>query len=350
MFTLQSATPATLTSVDDSLTFDSSDLPEDWVSAASEAHLFVQTAAKGLAQQNGLNIGDPALYKSQGWFDALVSAIAKYADFVEIVGAKDVQVNNSTHSGSINISAIMGSIMSFYLGPTAAAEWSTLNDLLGNASDPKVSDFMNFWWSHVAKSTTDTGMSIGPNVRTEDNQIQFAVCFYSMTHVIDDWRSLFVSSTYEEFDVSAGGLTLTMDYDNYVKYARPAVQDYLGLDIANKIHHAPVPKATFLGGSRGSHILSAPHPVLDGTLAVTRTAHGVNVVDPHGDSMLGGNGIGDVTLDGPTLKGLRCGVFTKPRPVVGNSYVVTGTYDDTTLPFKYTVKCTQTGQQSSFAP
>jgi hypothetical protein len=350
LFTLQSATPASLTAVDDSLTMNSADLPGDWVQAASEAHLYVQTVAKGIAQQNGLNIGDPALYGSQGWYDALGSAIANYADFVEISGSKDIQVQNSTHSGSLNLSAIMGSIMTLYLGPVAAAEWSTLNDLLGQAADPKVSDFMNLWWSHVSKSTTDTGLSVGPNVRTDDSQIQWAVCFYTMTHVIDDWRSLFVSSTYEEFDVSSAGLTLTMDYENYVKYAQDAVQDYLGADIANKIHTAPVPKPARLRGSRSSRILGAPRPVSNPAVVVTRSIGDVNVLDPHGDSMLGGHGIGDITLDGPNLQGLRCGVFTKPRPAVGSSYVVSGTYDDTKVPFKYTVRCTQSGQQSSFAP
>ncbi|MFI5592396.1 hypothetical protein ACIA5G_45610 [Amycolatopsis sp. NPDC051758] len=329
---------------------NSADLPSEWVRAASEAHLYVQTVAKGIAQQNGLDIGDPALYRSQHWYDALTSAIADYADFVEISGSKSVQVSNSTHSGSLNLSAIMGSIMTLYLGPAAAAEWSTLNDLLGHASDPAVSDFMNFWWSHVAKSTKDTGMSIGPNVRTADNQIEWAVCFYSMTHVIDDWRSLFVSSTYEEFDVSSAGLTLTMDYDTYVDYAESAVKTYLGADIANKIRNAPLPRSSRTLGSRHSKILNAPRPVPSEVQVVTRTIGSVNVVDPHGDSMLGANGIGDITLNGPDVQALRCGVFTKPVPVVGKSYVVSGTYADTNLPFSYTLRCTQTGKQSSFAP
>ena len=138
MFTLQGAKPGSLTSVDDSLTFDSPDLSADWIAAASETHLYVQTVAKAIAQQNGLNIGDPNLYGKQGWYDALTSALVNYADWVEIVGEKDVQVNNSTHSGSINLSAIMGTIMSLYLGATAAVELSTLNDLLGNASDPGI--------------------------------------------------------------------------------------------------------------------------------------------------------------------------------------------------------------------
>src|SRR4051794_30490174 len=104
MFSLQGARPASLTSVDDSLTFNSSDLSADWVAAASETHLYVQTVAKAIAQQKGLNIGDPNLYGQQGWYDALTAALATYADWVEIVGEKDVQVNNSTHSGSINLS------------------------------------------------------------------------------------------------------------------------------------------------------------------------------------------------------------------------------------------------------
>lgn len=273
MFTLLDAQPASLSAVDDSLLVNAPELTKDQVTAASETHLYVQTVAKGIAQQEGLDIGSPDLYKSVDWYKALVSAVANYADWVEIVGAKDVAVNKSTHSGSINLSAVMGAVMTLYLGPTAAAEWSTLSTLLGGAEDPAISDFMNFWWSRVQKSTTDTGLSVGPNIETPDGQVQWAVCYYSMTHVIDDWRTMFISSTYEEFDLSAAGLTLQMDVEVYTRDARQAVQNYLGADIANKIRNAPVPRATVrafgprmaFGVSesrpdRAATILSAPRP------------------------------------------------------------------------------------------
>jgi hypothetical protein len=354
MFSLQGARPASLTSVDDSLTFNSSDLSADWVAAASETHLYVQTVAKAIAQQKGLDIGDPNLYGQQGWYDALTAALATYADWVEIVGEKDVQVNNSTHSGSINLSAIMGTIMSLYLGPTAAAEWSTLNELLGKASDPGVSDFMNFWWSHVKKSTKNTGMSVGPNVKTTDSQIQWAICYYSMTHIIDDWRTMFVASKYEEFDVSAVGLTLTMDYDNYVRYAQSAVQTYLGNDIGTKILTAPVPKAV-LGGapvqrSLSSVILNAPRPVSDSPLgAESKDLRKVRVDNPRDNSTLVSDVTGVLTENDGVLTELRVDGFRPAAvPVVGQQYVISGQDKGTGTSFKLTLKCRSAGPESYF--
>jgi hypothetical protein len=354
MFTLQGAVPASLTAVDDSLTLNSPDLNADWVAAASETHLYVQTVAKAIAQQKGLDIGDPNLYGKQGWYDALASALAKYAGWVEIVGEKDVQVNNSTHSGTVNLSAIMGTIMTLYLGATAAAEWSTLNELLGNASDPGISDFMNFWWSRVAKSTTNTGMSVGPNVKSADNQVQWAVCFYSMTHVIDDWRTMFVSSTYEEFDVTAAGLTLTMDYDNYVRYAQSAVRTYLGNDITNQIRTAPVPKPVLGGapvdGSLGDVILNAPRPVSGSVLgADDKDLRQVRVDNPRNNSTLVTDAAGLLTENNGTLTQLKVEGF-RPNlvPVVGDQYVVSGVYKASQDTFKYTLKCRSAGPESYF--
>jgi hypothetical protein len=266
MFNLADVLPASLTSVDDSLTANAPELTKADVDAASQTHLYVQQVAKAIAQQKGLKIDDPGLYKSEAWYDALTGAITEWADWVEIAGGKDVKVNNSTHSGSINLSAIMGAVMSLYLGPEAEAMWSALSTLLGGAEDPQITDFMNFWWSHVSKSDTETGLSVGPNTIQSDGQISWAVVYYSMTQVIDDWRVMFISSTYEEFDVSAGGLTLVMDLDNYVNTAQKSVLKYLGDDIANKIHNAPVPKSKLLrpslsadlSGGLSAKIVNAP--------------------------------------------------------------------------------------------
>lgn len=391
MFTLQDAIPASLSAVDDSLLINAPELTKDQVTAASETHLYVQTVAKGIAQQRGLDIGSPDLYKSDDWYKAMVDAVASYADWVEIVGDKSVTVNNSTHSGSINLSAIMGAVMTLYLGATAAAEWSTLSTLLGGAEDPGVSDFMNFWWSRVQKSSTDTGLAVGPNIETSDGQVQWAVCYYSMTHVIDDWRTLFVSSTYESFDVSAAGLTLQMDVDLYNSLARTSVLNYLKDDIANKIRNAPIPKPTLafsLGATQapsdlGARILSAPRPspvgggstggsgsgssgsggtsatgpeagggagAGGGQVVTTRDIHDVTVLPLHGDAMLGGAGLGHIDFVGTDVSQLRCGIFatTKPMPTVDEQYRITGTFDDTNAPFSYTLKCTQAGRPVSY--
>jgi hypothetical protein len=271
MFNLSEVAPATLTAVGDSLTMNDPALPTEQVTAASHTHLYVAQVAKGLAQGKGLDIRNPDLYKSEVWYQCLTGAVAQYAPWVEIVGDTTVATNNSTHTGSIDLSGIMGAVMSIYLGPEGQTMWTALSSVLGSASDPATTDFMNFWWSHVAKSTTSTGLSIGPNIQTADGQIQWAVVFYTMTHVIDDWRTMFISSTYEEFDVTAGGLTLNMDYDTYIQpvggnpSASSQVDARLGALIGTAITTAPFPtsSAALTGqlsarGSLANLIASAP--------------------------------------------------------------------------------------------
>jgi hypothetical protein len=197
-------------------------------------------------------------------------------------------------------------------------------------------------------------MSVGPNVKTTDNQIQWAICFYSMTHVIDDWRTIFVSSTYEKFDVSAAGLTLTMDYDNYVRYAQSAVRDYLGKDIGTKISHAPVPKSVLGGapvdGSLSSVILNAPRPVLGLPLGTeSKDLRKVRVVDPRNKSTLVSEVTGTLKEDNGTLTQLQVDAF-RPNtvPVVGQQYAISGVYKDTGGSFEYTLKCRSAGPESYF--
>lgn len=263
MFAAPVPQSASLTAVADSLTYNDKALSSDERTAASNTHLYIQEVALAHCKSEGLDIGDPNLYKSAAWYDALTWAVANYADWVEIVGSKSVTVNDSTHSGQINLSRIMGTVMALYLGPAAEAEWSALSDLLGGASSPAVDNFMDFWWSHVTKSSTDTGLSVGPNMISEDGNVQWAVCFYAMTHKIDDWRVMFVTSTYEEFDVSAGGLTLQMDMGVYNSDVKEALEKRLAKDIKNKINNVPLdsnvdsrhsPRAN--GGRRGSSSLA----------------------------------------------------------------------------------------------
>lgn len=240
MFTVRAPQSAALTAVSDTLSYDDAALAAEERTAASLTHLFIQEAAKGHCQSEGVDIGDPNLYQSDTWYDALTFATANYATWVEIVGSKSVNVDKSTHSGSINLSAIMGSIMSLYLGPEASAEWQAISDLLGGPTEPAVTDFMDFWWNHVSSTQTDTGVSTGPVIKSPDGFVQWAVCYYSMTQHIDDWRTMFISSTFESISIGAGGLTLQFDMGVYNSDVKAALEGKLAGDIAKNIKNVPL--------------------------------------------------------------------------------------------------------------
>jgi hypothetical protein len=252
---------STLTSIRDTLAYADAELTDDERTAATYTQLFIQLAALEHCKEQGVDVGDPNLYKSSTWFDALTWAVANGASsWVEIVGNKSVNVSNQTTSGSINLSSIMGALMAFYLGPEAELEWESIATLLGNPSDPAVTDFMDFWWSHVSKSSTDTGLSIGPVTKSEDGATQWAVCYYTMTEVIDDWRVMFVSSTFESISISAGGLTLKMDMGVYNESVKDALVARLKQHIQADINSVPLSdslKAVSASGS-GSGVSQIP--------------------------------------------------------------------------------------------
>jgi hypothetical protein len=240
MFTLRAPQSAALTAVADTLSYDDAALAAEERTAASLTHLFIQEAAKAHAKSEGVDIGDPNLYQTDTWYNALTFATANYATWVEIVGAKSVNVDKSTHSGSINLASIMGSIMALYLGPEASAEWAAVSELLGGPTDPAVTDFMDFWWSHVSSTETDTGVSAGPVIKSADGMVQWAVCYYAMTQSIDDWRVMFVSSTFESISIGAGGLTLQFDMGVYNSDVKTALEAKLAGDITKNINNVPL--------------------------------------------------------------------------------------------------------------
>jgi len=80
----------------------------------------------------------------------------------------------------------------------------------------------------------------------------------------------------------------------------------------------------------------------------TRHAHDVRVLPMYGDPVLT-DGIASIDFNGPALTELRAGIFAinKPIPHVGTQYVVTGVYDETNLPFKFTLTCRVAGRPQS---
>ena len=75
-----------------------------------------------------------------------------------------------------------------------------------------------------------------------------------------------------------------------------------------------------------------------------RRVYSVNILDPHGESLLNHAGIGQafVTTTGQITQ-VQCGVFAgiQPIPTVGTEYVITGDYlGDPKMPFTVKLPCT----------
>ncbi len=82
-----------------------------------------------------------------------------------------------------------------------------------------------------------------------------------------------------------------------------------------------------------------------------RAISNVNVMDPHGDSFLEGNGIGHAVVSARgDISQIDCGIFAqfKPLPQAGKEYVITGDFDDDPkIPFTVTLRCAAANRPSS---
>ena len=215
-------------------------LTQSQVDAHGNLTAWIQDVAEGMVKQSG---NDPTNWstemKSKGWFDAWINAVVQYAKFVTVKGDQGISVSKQTHSGSINIGAILDAAMKIYAGGEALATYQSLTDLLGSP-DTGVTNFADFWWSHTEKSTTDTGVKFGPAIPTNNgDSVEFTVLYFSMSETVDDWRTLFISSTYESVDVYTIGMTFEYTNDAWAKFG-PQITDRLSADVKNSIKNAPL--------------------------------------------------------------------------------------------------------------
>lgn len=211
------------------------------VDAHGNLTAWIQDVAEGIVKkENGGTEPDwTAEMKSVGWFKAWIKAVVGYTKFVTITSDQSVQVSKSTHSGNINIGEILNAAMEVYVGGEALATYASLNSILGNPSTA-VSDFADFWWSHVEKSTTNTGVKFGPAIpKNGGESVEFTALYFSMTETVDDWRSLFVSSHYESVDIYTIGLTFQYTNEGWKEFG-PDIQAKLSPAVKASIKSAPL--------------------------------------------------------------------------------------------------------------
>ena len=215
-------------------------LTKEQVDAHGNLMGWIQDVAEGIVKQRGQ---DPRSWstemKSKGWFDAWIKAVVEYAKFVTIVSDRGIGVSKSTHSGNVNIGAILDAAMKIYAGGEALATYQSLSSLLGNPST-SVKNFADFWWSHTKQSKTDTGVKFGPAILTNDGEsVEFTAVYFSMSESIDNWRTMFISSHYESVDVYTIGLTFQYTNADWKNYGQD-IKDKLSPAVKNSIQSAPL--------------------------------------------------------------------------------------------------------------
>lgn len=229
-----------ITSVKGNLSYsDPSKLTDEYRDAAAITRLWLQDVALGISKQKGYKIDDPAFMRSREYMDCFFKAVIDYTKWVEVVGDQCIDSQKTTHSGELNLGEIMKAMLQMYVGVELADEWLNLTALLAGDVDTSVKDFMTFWWSSVNRNNSNSEMQVGPTFLSEDRECKFTIVQYSYNFQLNDWRSLFVSSHYEEFDVYSLGNTFQIDINVYKDY-EDEIKTKLGVDIKNSIHNAPI--------------------------------------------------------------------------------------------------------------
>ncbi|WP_026752992.1 hypothetical protein [Sediminibacter sp. Hel_I_10] len=226
-----------------SLAIGSPNLTKDQVDAHGHLIAWVQDVAEGIVKQDPETWGDPSNWeaemKSQGWFDAWVNGVVNYTKFVTIKSDQNASSSKHSSKGSVKIGELLDAAIKIYFGVEALATYETMNDLLGNPS-VDVTNFMNFWWSHVKKTKTNTGVKFGPAIPVDGGDaVEFTAIFYSVTESVDDWRALFIESVNEDVDIFTVGLTFQYSNDDWKKFG-PEIMKQLSPDIKKSIHNAPL--------------------------------------------------------------------------------------------------------------
>jgi hypothetical protein len=202
---------------------------------------YIQSVALGLQKDlpDGLsNLTSQEKHKVE--FDTYTQAVQEYAQFLTSVGNESTDVQQETHTGSLNLSKIMEAAMSIFAGVEAAAAFEEFNTLMGtNSNDVGVSDFMNFWWNHVDHTEKDSSFKIGPAIYDSNEDIQFTILFSSMTFHVDDWRTMFIESEYQSFETFFSGRTYTYTRESWAKFG-PDIESKLNPKIESSIKSAPL--------------------------------------------------------------------------------------------------------------
>ncbi|WP_329789062.1 hypothetical protein V1227_32515 [Lentzea sp. DG1S-22] len=233
--TVQTVKPDTVSAVTDTLV-PSINIPPDELDAVNQTILFMQEAARGLLPAD-VPTGE-SLYHSKVWYDTLTKALNESVGWVDVASSSKFSTYEETHSGTLKLGDLVTEALQAIAGNASSSIWSGLNKLIsGNSEDPAITDFMNFWWGHTqtSKSYSDFGQS--PTFHDANGQPCWGYAFFSVSNYIDDWRTMFVSSTYQEFKLKASGIMLKINMTEWNR-VKSDVVDQLGQDIIKGIRTA----------------------------------------------------------------------------------------------------------------
>lgn len=199
-------TPDTVIAINDHFTC-SSKLSEKQQQMYSKSLLFIKHAAIGHAKKelgwSDEKIADPDVQNTKEWWNVIAYVVQNHCPWINI----DLVVNNSchnqTHSGEVNMSAIIANVMSLVAGSEAAAQVTALSKTFSDGSGgTDVNSVGTFFWSQKSTNESKSELTLSPAIGDINGNVAYAYAFVYMNHTENNWRSLFVSNHYDSFTCS----------------------------------------------------------------------------------------------------------------------------------------------------
>lgn len=202
---------------------------------------WIEDVARGIRKQKypGGTASMPKEERMMAEFNSYLAAIHQYTEWVSVTDDSTANIHRETHSGSINVSALMEAAVNLYAGIEGLQTFKEFNKLVGNNPDMSTSNFMNFWWDHVEYTNTETNVRIGPAFYNPNGLIHFTILFYNCSFTVDDWRTMFITSDYQSFSSIFIGKTFSYSAEAYAANG-PAMEARFDKKVTDSIKSAPL--------------------------------------------------------------------------------------------------------------
>lgn len=166
--------------------------------------LWVQHVTIGIAKQHGWTtamLADPERVNSLEYWGYTLQAITQYTPWVVPYYRTYENYNKELHSGEINLAQIISTVIQVALGTEAAQKMSALAEIMQSTQNVGVENVATFFWNHKYEHHEQSKVSFSPIVRDTNGRCEMSFAYTFMSYTQEDWRSLFVQSHYEDFQL-----------------------------------------------------------------------------------------------------------------------------------------------------
>lgn len=242
-------TASTLAAVNDHLIPVSSDLTADEQFMLTTTVLWIQHTLQGYCTGSissgclGWSIdkfSDPDVRNSEEFYKAVIYTISNWCGWAANSGSFNTTYHDKTHKGNLDIISIVRTVLSAVAAPGTAEMLAIgAQEIVSQDQDTGVSNVGNFFWNEKYHHQSKCQFVVTPAIKNVEYYVDYAylITYESITQ--DDWRTLFIQNSYEEFIFSASSVQLRLSLDQW-NIVKSDVCDRLSKWLTDQVKHAPL--------------------------------------------------------------------------------------------------------------